>query len=109
VRKNFNHLKDIIAYFGNYFDIEREYYFSSETLVMEYLPNLIARLNQIENNRIISISDKTSVEIKPITKTNWNLDKPTSKKRVKKKRPVISNEEIEKMILESVFNIKINE
>lgn len=96
------HLKDILAYFGNTIDIEKEYSFSSETLVMEYLPDLLSRLNPVENNRVTE-NHNQDCSIEPTEKINWYPDKPKSKRT----RPEISNEKIEKMILESVFKIKI--
>jgi len=97
------HLKDILTYFGNTIDIEKEYSFTSETLVMEYLPDLLSRLNQIEKNRVTENYSQDSSEIEPPKNNNWYPDKP----KAKRTRPEISNEKIEKMILESVFKIKI--
>lgn len=102
-----SHLKDYLTYFGNNIDVEKEYFFTPETLVMEYIPDLLSRFNQIGSNNFVENSSETLEELVAIDTSKQHL-KPILKQKVKKKRPEISDEKIDKMILESVFNIKLN-
>jgi len=98
-----SHLKDCIAYFDDSIDIDKEYSFTPETLVGEYIPEIVSRFNQIEGKTTAENSEEIiSKEI-----SVGASKKPILKPKVKKQRPVISDEKIEIMILESVFNVKV--
>lgn len=98
-----SHLKDIFIHFGSIVNFEREHHFSTEELVMECFPDLITRYSHIENERTAHKENEEETVLKD------KLPKPIKKIiKKKKQRPILSDEKIEKMILESVFKMKVN-
>ena len=107
------HLKDFHRYFESYVNLEIEHDTTIEKLVSQYLPDLITRYNQSskshdstkkkkkENEKKETDSDKLEGEVK-----NQPLEKETSTK--KKERPEIVDKEIENMVLDAIFKIKVS-
>lgn len=102
-----SHLKDCLTHYANNIDVEKEFFFTAESLVMEYIPELLSRYNQIAS-RINDVNHKGTKGEAGVIEISEHPEKPGLKPRVKKKRPEISDEKIEKMILESVFKVQID-
>ncbi|PHQ55825.1 MAG: hypothetical protein COC16_04480 [Lutibacter sp.] len=107
--ENFNvHLKDFYNSFEALIDINLQPDFSTQKLVAEYFLDLISRYNQ---SKIKTIEKNTS-DINPEINDNQPLEenqqpeKRTSKKKIQ--RPHIIDTEIENMILEGVFKVKMS-
>lgn len=100
-----SHLKDCLTYYGNIIDVEKEYFFTAESLVMEYIPELLSRYNQIGSRNLAQNLEQANIDV-TATDIGNHKEKPSLKPKIKKKRPEISDEQIEKMILESVFRVK---
>lgn len=106
--ENFNaHLRDLYTNFENLLDLEKEHDFSIVNFVMIHVPTIVATYSKI----LDKISDKNTTEQieehhKKELQNNKQLKKKISKK--KKIRPQINDSEIEKLILERVFKVKID-
>ena len=106
--ENFNaHLRDLYTNFENLIDLEKEHDFSIVNFVMIHVPNIVATYSKI----LDKISDKNTTEQieghhNQELENNKQLKKKISKK--KKVRPQINDSEIEKLILERVFKVKID-
>jgi len=109
--ENFNaHLRDFYTNFGNLLDLEKEHDFSTVNFVLVYVPELVSTYTKILN-KISAESNKDEKEenLKPAIENNENNQQPKKKVPKKKKvRPQINDREIEKMILERVFKIKMD-
>ena len=102
------HLKDFQNYFGSLIDKDKEHNFSLEKMVMEHFPNLISKYSQITDTNAKNNNEEIEPEVISSQQPEKNLqieNKPTLKK---KQRPLISEVNLEKMVLKSVFNVKIN-
>jgi hypothetical protein len=106
--ENFNaHLKDLYNSFEALIDINLQPDFSTQKLIAKYIPDLISRyIKSIDKTVDKNIDDinfnnedkKPKEEIQP-------REESTTKK--KKQRPQIIDREMEKLILEGVFKVKI--
>ncbi|WP_372744156.1 hypothetical protein [Lutibacter sp.] len=108
-----NHTKEINNYFTDVIDIEKEYYFTAEKLVMEYFPDLISRYQQVTQSNENSVDDKPILESEKkeiVSDTDSEQQKIKSGTRQNKKRvgPQLDDEEIERMILTSIFKVKMD-
>jgi hypothetical protein len=106
-----SHTKEISNYFAGIIDIEKEYHFTAEKLVMEYFPYLISRYQQVTLSNENSVDDTSILEIETteiVSDVDSKQQKNKSGKNLKKEkvRPQLVDEEIEIMILESIFKIK---
>ena len=107
------HLKNLYRYFGALIDTEREHNFSTEKMVLEHFPDLISRVSKSKFNAPITNQSEINTETEDKEKI---IDNPSEiqqqiKKKTppqKKQRPTIINEEIEKLILDSVFKVQMN-
>lgn len=107
------HLKNLYRYFGTLIDSERQHNFSTEKMVLEHFPDLISRVSKSKFNHPIPDEAKISTEIddkKKVINHTSEIEQQTKKKTLppKKQRPNIINEEIEKMVLDSVFKVQMN-
>ena len=108
-----SHLKEIHNYFAASIDIEKEYHFTAEKLVMEYFPDLISRCQQVTLSNENSIDDTSILENETteiVSDVDSKQQKNKSGKNLKKEkvRPQLVDEEIERMILKNVFKVKID-
>ena len=101
------HLKDVCNYFGSFLDLEKEFDFSKERFVVQYLPDILARYSRIENSLVEDINEEPKKE-----KTNNEVDliekkenSKNDKKSSKKQNPQLDIEEVEIIILTKIFNV----
>lgn len=102
------HLKDFYNYFEKFVDIKKNFDFSTEKLVNQHFPDLISRFAQSVNKSIVdkkTSGNNSDAENKKHPEENLQLKKKNTPK--KKQKPQIIDNEIEKMILEAVFKVKI--
>ena len=109
--ENFNaHLRDFYTNFGNLLDLEKEHDFSTVNFIMIHVPEIISTYTKILN-KISDESSNNKIEenLKPAIENKENNQQPKKKVTKKKKvRPQINDKEIEKMILERVFKVKMD-
>jgi len=102
------HLDDIYRYFETFIDIQREQDFSVENMLVEHIPDLISRYSKAVNKNDLKNQgeDKTEIISKESTKERLEPIKKSLPK--KRQRPIISEEDIEEMILKSVFKVQMD-
>jgi len=106
--ENFSvHLKDFYNRFEAFIDINFEPDLLTQKLVTVHFPDLISRYIQSTVKTVNKNTSKINPEIEDNQpkENNKQLEKRTTKK--KKQRPQIIDNEIEKMILEGVFKVKM--
>ena len=101
------HLKDFYRYFEPLIDVNKEFDFSMEKLATEHFPDLISRYIQSTNKSISKNTNEINSEsdYKESNEKIQQTDKKLTQK--KKQRPQIVDKELEKMILEGVFKVKM--
>jgi hypothetical protein len=102
-----SHLIEVHKYFGLLIENNQEYNFSSEKLVREHFPDLVSRYNQIVSNETINNEDKIIAGEKKLQHKVQHQSE-NNIKPIKKQRPTLSDKEVERTILESVFKVKMN-
>ena len=107
--ENFSvHLKDFYHNFKAFIDINFEPEFSSKKLVAEYFPDLISRyIKSIDKTVDKNIDDINfnDEDNKPKEEIQPHKESTT---KIKRHRPQIIDNEIENMILEGVFKVKMS-
>jgi len=101
------HLKDICNYFGELLDLEKDYNFTVEQFVVQYLPDILSRYVKIESAQIET--EKKEQKEQPEesdNKDNSNLISSEQKVKRKKQRPTLDDKEVEALILAKVFNVE---
>ena len=96
------HLKEICNYFGAFIDLDVEFDFSKQTIVLRYLPEIISRYVVI-SDVIIESQEREKLE-----NNTEDLEKVPSKNSSKNKKIKLelNEKKIEAMILNQVFNVE---
>jgi len=92
------HLNELFAKIQEFISIDLSKEFNTETLVAHYFPELAARMSQISSK---NSNDDSAIEKKQESVLTKHT---TAKKKIKKKeRPNINEEDVEKLLIESLF------
>jgi len=98
-----HHTKDIYGYFGKLLQLDLNEEFTTELIVTKYVQDLIYRIQNSEekSDEKEIISKQNDIDEKPIAIT-------TPKQKRKKEKPTIDDDQLEKLVLTSVFNVEVN-
>lgn len=106
-----SHLKDICNYFGMYLDLEKDYDFTLEQYVLQYLPDLLSRYAKITNEQCNQQVKSEATSKTTQIEENGELEKSNlisskQKTSIKKQRPKMDKKEVEALILVKIFNVE---
>ncbi len=105
------HLKDICNHFGKLLDLEKDFNFTVELFVMQYLPDILSRYVNIENaqgetENKVEYKEQQEQSEKSNAKDTSDLIPSEKKATRKKQRQKMDDNEVEALILAKVFNVE---
>lgn len=102
------HLKDVCNHFGSLLDLDRDFNFTVEQFVLQYLPDILSRYDKIIDAQVAIASKVHTKEQKEqsTTKDNSIQIRSVQKRKRKKQRLKLDDNEVEALILAKVFNVE---